>query len=479
MSKDPTLGGPVPYLLGSFAASGSYNVSPVVGYRSAASSTGIQPIQTFQAGLSINGQGGSQTSTLFVAASSITNGVSTGGLRASTRLAASQSPGFANGAVASPGQVQLDSNGIPVSYSVTANPYNSGTGSFVQSSATSYRGPTPVSNYQYTQTASATPVPAGLGSDRPAETLSGFVGGVMRSFVFANASAQSGTSSGPAYAIGGTAQIVLDPTKSALQANIQAKALTQSGAGSTPGPNDYQTASYQLGSLQSGTDPRSAYIDSRNFAAIDATTDATSASSIQNPVSTVNGRNLRSSNLQMVTSDAVNAQSFFPGVSFCNCEFTRWGFWAADTSRNSTNTQQTLADRGPLLLWVAGHQPAAGSIPTTGSATYGGHVIANFAAGANQYIAAGNFSNTVNFGAKTGTVSITNLDNRSYTGTTMLGTDPRFFTGSGATIAGSAAAFSLNGQFYQGSTGPAQEMGGGILFQGANYLGSGIFAARR
>ena len=38
-----------------------------------------------------------------------------------------------------------------------------------------------------------------------------------------------------------------------------------------------------------------------------------------------------------------------------------------------------------------------------------------------------NFSNTVNFGAKTGTVSITNLDNRSYAGTTALGTDPRFF----------------------------------------------------
>jgi hypothetical protein len=231
--------------------------------------------------------------------------------------------------------------------------------------------------------------------------------------------------------------------------------------------------------VQSGTDARSAYIDSRNFAAIDATTDSGSFSSIQNPVSTVNGSSLRSSNLQMVTSDAVNAQSFFPGVNFCNCEYTRWGFWAADTSRNSTSTQQTLADRGPLMLWVAGVTPSAGSVPMSGSATYGGHVIANFASGANQYIAAGNFSNTVNFGVKTGTVSISTLDNRSYQGTTMLGTDPRFFTGAGASVAGSATAFSLNGQFYQGSTGPVQEMGGSILFQGTNYLGSGIFAARR
>ncbi len=477
MSSDPSLGGPVPYLLGSFAASGNYNVSPVLGYRSAASAAGIQPIQTYQAGLSINGQGSSQTSTLFVAVSSITNGVSTGGLRASTRLAANQAPGFAFGAVTSPGAVLFDANGVPTSYSVTANPYSSGNGSFAQSTVTSYPGPPPVTNYLYSQTASAVPVPTGLGSDRPAQTLSGFVGGMMRTFVFANASAQSGGALGPAYAVGGTARIQLDPTQSALQANFQTTALTQSGSG----PDAYASGAYQLGNLQAGANLRSAYIDSRNFAAIDATTDPNSASSTQNPLSSVNGAGLRSSNLQMVTSDTVNAQSFFPGVNFCNCEYARWGFWAADTSRNSTSTAQTLADRGPLMLWVAGVQPAVGTIPTTGSATYGGHVIANFTDGTSQYIAAGNFSNTVNFGSKSGTVSISNLDNRSYLGNTSFSADPRFFTGTGATVSGSPTGFSLAGQFYQGSTGPAQEMGGNILFQGMSnsYLGSGIFAARR
>jgi hypothetical protein len=477
MSTDPSLGGPVPYLLGSFAASGNYNVSPVLGYRSAASSAGIQPIQTFQAGLSINGQGSSQTSSLFVAASSITNGISTGGLRASTRLAANQAPGFAYGAVSSTSMVQVDANGVPTGYSVTSNLYNSGNGTAQPGTVTSYPGPPPVTNYKYSQTASAVPVPSGLGSDRPAQTLSGFVGGLMRTFVFANASAQSGSAFGPAYAVGGTAQIQLDPAQSALQANFQTTALTQSGSG----PDAYASGGYQLGNLQAGANLRSAYIDSRNFAAIDATTDPNSASSIQNPLSSVNGAGLRSANLQMVTSDAVNAQSFFPGVNFCNCEYARWGFWAADTSRNSTSTAQTLADRGPLMLWVAGVQPAVGTIPTTGSATYGGHVIANFTDGTSQYIAAGNFSNTVNFGSKSGTVSISNLDNRSYLGNTSFGADPRFFTGSGATVSGSPTGFSLAGQFYQGSTGPAQEMGGNILFQGMSnsYLGSGIFAARR
>ena len=381
----------------------------------------------------------------------------------------------------SPGQVQFDANGIPVGYSVTANPYNSGNGTFSQGSISSYGGPPPVTSYQLNQTATTTPTPSGLGSDRPSETLTGFVGGLMRSFIFANASAQQGSAYGPAYAVGGTAQIQLDPTQSALQANFRANALSQSGPGATPGPDDYASANYQFGSLASGANLRSAYVDSRNFAAIDATSDPTSASSIQNPLSTVNGNGLRSSNLQMVTSDTVNAQSFFPGVNFCNCEYTRWGFWAADTSRNSTTTAQTLADRGPLMLWVAGVQPDVGTIPATGSATYGGHVIANFTGGTNQYMAAGNFSNTVNYGNKTGTVSISNLDNRSYSGTALLGADPRFFTGSGATISGGPASFLLTGQFFRGSTGPAQEMGGNILFQGIGngYLGSGIFAARR
>ena len=244
MSVDPALGGQAPYLLGSFAAAGSYNVSPVLGYRSAAGPTGIQPIQTFQAGLSINGQGGSQNSTLFVSVSSIQNGVSTGGLRASTRLLANQSPGFAFGAVTSPGQVQFDANGIPVGYSVTANPYNSGNGTFSQGSISSYGGPPPVTSYQLNQTATTTPTPSGLGSDRPSETLTGFVGGLMRSFIFANASAQQGSAYGPAYAVGGTAQIQLDPTQSALQANFRANAVTQSGPGATPGPDDYASANY-------------------------------------------------------------------------------------------------------------------------------------------------------------------------------------------------------------------------------------------
>jgi len=476
----------VPYLLGSFAASGSYTVSPVLGYRSAASvsnGVAIQPIQTLQVGLSINGQGASQTSTLFGAVSSITNGVSTGGLRASTRLAANQSPGFASGAVTSQGTVLIGPDGLPATYTVAANSYNSANGSIQQTGVVSYPGPPPVTTYNYVQTASSTGVPAGLGSNRPAQTLSGFVGGLMQSFIFANSSAQSGTSAGPAFATTGSAQIVLDPTQSRLQANFNVAAQTQTGASASPGTNDFVSGAYQLGSVQAGSNPRSAYVDQRNFAAIDATTDPTSASSNQNPVSTVNGASLRSGNLLMVTADTVGAQAMFPGVNFCNCEYTRWGFWAADTSRNSTNSAQTLADRGQLMTWVAGVTPEVGSIPTTGSATYSGHVVSNFSNGASQYVAAGNFANTVNYGTKLGTVSITNLDNRNYLGTTTLGAaDPRFFTGSGMSVSGTApTSFALTGSFFKGSTGPAQEMGGNILFQGigTGYLGSGIFAARR
>ena len=51
----------------------------------------------------------------------------------------------------------------------------------------------------------------------------------------------------------------------------------------------------------------------------------------------------------------------------------------------------------------------------------------------NAGFVAGGFSNTVNFGARTGAVSVTNLDNTNYSGNVNFNTDPRNF---GGTITG-------------------------------------------
>ena len=88
-----------------------------------------------------------------------------------------------------------------------------------------------------------------------------------------------------------------------------------------------------------------------------------------------------------------------------------------------------------------GRRPAVGNIsdvPTTGTATYTGHVIANVNSSAG--LVAGGFSNTVDFGARTGAVSVTNLDSTNYTGNVNFNTDPRNFGGTIPAQAMSAAA---------------------------------------
>ncbi len=200
-------------------------------------------------------------------------------------------------------------------------------------------------------------------------------------------------------------------------------------------------------------------------------------------------------NQQLVTASSVgaNTSKFLTSISStavnpCACESTQWGFWSASNGANNTNGQLAFEDQGVLLLWVAGVPTTAGALPKGGTATYTGHAIANIANGAAglTYLAAGGFSNTVNFGTHTGTVSITGLDGANYAGRVALTPMATTFGTAGASpligsIGGRTAA--INGSFFQG--GPTNitpaygEMGGSLILNGSGYLGSGIFAARR
>ena len=112
------------------------------------------------------------------------------------------------------------------------------------------------------------------------------------------------------------------------------------------------------------------------------------------------------------------------------------------------------------------------------------------------YLAAGTFSNAVNFGARTGTVMINGLDGTNYKGMAGFtfapasppGTPPTFATLANSPLLGNVAGrtAALNGSFFQGgptNTTPLYgEMGGSLILNGtlaSPYLGSGIFAARK
>ncbi len=117
-------------------------------------------------------------------------------------------------------------------------------------------------------------------------------------------------------------------------------------------------------------------------------------------------------------------------------------------------------------------------VPTTGTATYTGHVIANVQSAG---FVAGSFSNTVNFGARTGTVSVTNLDNTNYSGNVNFNNDPRNF---GGTILAPTQRrrphHGLAGQLLPGRAQSGRRDGRKRRpLRRTNYLGSGIFAASK
>ena len=88
---------PVPYLTGAFAGTGSFTVSPILGYQSGGLNPDGTPDTTsrqFQAGLSVTGQGAAQNATLFVMTSAISV---TRRTSASPRLAGSRGDGAQSG----------------------------------------------------------------------------------------------------------------------------------------------------------------------------------------------------------------------------------------------------------------------------------------------------------------------------------------------------------------------------------------------
>ena len=156
-------------------------------------------------------------------------------------------------------------------------------------------------------------------------------------------------------------------------------------------------------------------------------------------------------------------------LTVCECDYTRWGFWSA---RNPTNTASVLG------MWVAGRPSQAADIPATGTATYVGQVTAFVGTPTGQAtnLAAGNFTNVVNFGTRSGAVSVTGLDSTNYSGAVGLqGNSVNF----GGTLAGDVGnrQMGLVGSFYRSPANPVGEMGGTVIIQGSNYVGSGVFAA--
>jgi hypothetical protein len=301
------------------------------------------------------------------------------------------------------------------------------------------------------------------GSDRPSVTLTGYVAG--RDIVVNNQT----TAINP---ITGTSTIMLDATNSRVQVGLDTY-LYDSGNPFTQLANTIH-ALFQFGSTGSTGAANSAYTNYNDFIAVTPANYVVNGQTTTGAVFTPN---------TIVIGANQNVPSTIPNLTPCQCDYTRWGFWAIDWSNTNTSTPTEVA----FGTWVAGRPVGSISdVPTTGTATYTGHVVADVSSAG---FVAGGFTNEVNFGTRTGAVSVTNLDNTSYTGNVNFNTDPRNFGGTIAStnVAADGRHMALRGSFFQGAPSPSGvpnpvgEMGGSVAISSTkdNYLGTGIFAAAK
>jgi hypothetical protein len=171
------------------------------------------------------------------------------------------------------------------------------------------------------------------------------------------------------------------------------------------------------------------------------------------------------------------------GASYCQCQYLQWGYWGgALQTGNSANSTVSRVDAGHINTWVAGVATPLNDLATlegqgaTANFAYTGAAVGSVFNAGKSYVAAGGFGGTYNFGTQSGTMTISNFD-----GHTISGTGPAPLNGNNYSFASTGAGVTgtIKGSFY----GPmAAETGGSFALQttsGPSYLASGIYAGKR
>jgi hypothetical protein len=496
LAGSATAGSAIPFLTDVFvseANSLNATVTPMLGHRvrGDVSPDGfiVTPgvIRTLQIGFSLTGSGASQSSSAMVATGGFVDGQPgtgngldfVGGFFASGRVTATDGPSFARGSLAGAnGSITLEPDDVPATGSLDSTSTAGGLAGPGGALQFGYLTGNTTPAYDYVQPLGGEAPPPGLGDDRDALTLRGYVSGSMTSTQLGSPPGANGlppllaaTRQDFQFAgLGGTPDdvtLIVDPVASTVQGTLKIRSLDPASR--------LASAIYQLGSdASSAATQRSAFIDNQTFALRSAGGTSATVSLRNGTIETVSGGNrqfLFPWSAVRAGNPGADAQ-YFPGVAMCGCSYTQWGFWSVDGTRGSDS------DYGNLNPWVAGQLGSIGQIPNSGSATYAGHAVASINNAGSVYIAAGNFSHAVNFATQSGTGTISNLDGRTYAVTSALTAGTVQFSGA---IAGTNAAGSMRGSFYGPGT-PPLEMGGqfGIASTGGPaYAANGVFLGAR
>jgi hypothetical protein len=433
--------------------------------------TGTSPF-FLQSSLAINGQGASQTAAFalttggFSTSSTFGSVVAGGPLRA-TFMAGGTSP-LAH--VGSSVTTVPDGNGNSLfggntisGFVLDQNKSGGDTGAgFSTATANAFQVGVAGSStpYGFNQPALAASLPSGVGVNRTSSVQSGFFGGLMT------------TATGLPYVLGGQTNVTTNASNSTVGA-----VFVGTTDPSVPNQTGISTMTLPFGSQSGRNFGRSAFIDNNIYGATESANTpvqitTTGGATISYPTDSSGASAFPS--LAMVTSATVPnaANGLLPaGVSFCSCQFLQWGYWTGHIPASNQGGPSNTTQSAYINTWLAGTPTV--TMPTTGQGSFSGAAIGTVSNAGNNYLAAGGFNSTYNFGSNTGTVTISNFDGKTFSGTVH---------GAGNQYAGNLAGSGLAGLTTGGFFGPnAVETGGtfGVhAVSGPSYLASGIFAGR-
>ena len=331
----------------------------------------------------------------------------------------------------------------------------------------------PGSDYFAGTAAYKTTTPQGLGAVKTTQTLNGFVGGTVDQV----------DSTGNTFVSRTIA--TTDPTALTLNTNAS---TNRASVDVTVAAWDTGTqAEFHLGGTTGSNSASSAFIDDKNYAVRDRTSDIGGTTAIAGSTANV------TSNTTMVSYGVAPTANLFTdsGVTPCTCAFLTWGWWGGDVSYSNGSTYNPGGrDRINLATYVAGTLSVASEINAlTSTATYNGHMVGNVGNNDRGYVAAGSYQNVWSFGSRSGAVTAT-FDGTTFgngsTNTYMTGANAVTFGtltaqgGTSAPIVAGSKSLSINGAFFSGGAGnPVAGQAGSFSITGTNYKAAGTFAAQK
>jgi hypothetical protein len=316
-------------------------------------------------------------------------------------------------------------------------------------------------NYAFNHPAVATGLPSTVPASRTTQTQTGYFGGVMY------------PRPGNPYVAAGNATMQTNATTNRVAVNF-------TGADPfTPSTSGINSLAINFGNVAGQSFARTAFIDDRVFGAAESPDTRSQINGTGLPLPT---QEANAPLLGLVSSDTVPIPNgAIQGVNFCDCQFLKWGYWTGQLNQvNSTNTAITRSDRAFINTFVVGTPTSTADIASLAgqavTGNYSGHAVGSVFNNGASYVSAGTFNGQYNFATQVGSVTISNFD-----GKTFSGSGPAPLTGANysGTLNGSGVTGGFNGTFY----GPqAANTGGGFAVRSTTttpYLASGIFAGKR